>query len=78
MNKKIKVNQANKEQMLDKIAKYFYEERGEALGELAAQLVLDFFLEELAPNIYNQGIEDSYAYIQNQLEDLHALKIFKR
>lgn len=78
MNKKIKVNESQKLEMIDKVKKYFKEERNESLGDLAADLVLDFFIKELAPNIYNQGVEDSYAYIRDSTEDILALKIFRR
>lgn len=78
LSKGIKVSEKNREEMLEKITRYFYEERCEALGELASQLILDFVLEELAPNIYNQGVEDSYLYLETQLEDLHALKKTRR
>lgn len=78
MKKKIKLNIENKRDMREKIVKYFSEERGENLGELASDLVLDFFMEELAPNIYNQGIEDSYIYMKDGIEDLFALQIVRR
>ena len=78
MKKKIKLSEQNKRELKYKIIKYFSEERGEDLGELASELVLDFFLEELAPNIYNQGIEDSYVYMKDGIEDLFALQIVRR
>lgn len=75
MKKKIKLSEENKEAMRSKIVEYFWEERDEDLGELASQLILDFFLEELAPSVYNQGVEDSYAYTMDKLQDLFALQI---
>lgn len=78
MNKKIKLSVANKRVLKEKIVKYFSEERGEDLGELASELVLDFFIEELAPYIYNQGVEDSYVYMKDGIEDLFALQIIRR
>lgn len=78
MKKKVKLNEENKRDMKRKIVKYFSEERGEDLGELASELVLDFFVQELAPNIYNQGVEDSYVYMKDGIEDLFALQIVRR
>lgn len=75
MKKKIKLSDENKEAMRSKIVGYFAEERDEDLGELASQLILDFFVDELAPLIYNQGVEDSYSYTRDKLEDLFALQI---
>lgn len=64
--------------MKRKIVAYFAKERDEELGELASELVLDFFITELAPSIYNQGVEDSYAYMFNNIEDILALKVIRR
>lgn len=78
MNKKIKLSSERKEIMKLKIMEYFRRERDEDLGELASQLILDFFLEELGAEIYNQGVEDSHNYLFDKLEDLYALKIVRR
>lgn len=78
MNTKIKINKENKEKMKQHIADYFKEERDEDLGELALGLVLDFFIEKLAPYIYNQGVEDAHVYIKDKVEDLFALQIVRR
>ena len=75
---KIRVNKSNKEDMKKKIKRYFAKERDEELGDLASELVLEFFIEELAPSVYNQGVEDAYIYIKNNIEDLQALKIIRR
>lgn len=75
MKKKIKLSHEKKEAMRSKIVEYFDKERDEDLGDLASQLILDFFVEELGPSIYNQGVEDSYTYTRDKLEDLFALQI---
>ncbi len=56
--------------MITAIKAYFLKERDEDLGDLAASIILDFFLEELAPHIYNQGVHDSYRYMEERIEDL--------
>ena len=75
MKKKINLSNEKKEAMKSKIVEYFWEERDEDLGELASQLILDFFLFLLAASIYNQGVEDAYTYTRDKLEDLFALQI---
>jgi uncharacterized protein (DUF2164 family) len=47
-----------------RIQRYFREERGEELGDLAAGLLLDFFATELGPTLYNRGVQDSKALAQ--------------
>jgi uncharacterized protein (DUF2164 family) len=67
---KIEVNKEAKEDMVLAIKTYFLKERDEELGDLAALLILDFFMEKLAPHAYNQGVYDSYKYINDRTEDL--------
>ena len=47
------------------IRRFFAEEMEEAVGDLKAGLLLQFFLSELAPTIYNQAITDAQAYAQH-------------
>lgn len=75
MKNKIKLNEFKKEDMKKHIKEYFLKERDEDLGDLASQLVLDFFIDKLALYVYNQGVEDAHIYIKDKLEDLYALQI---
>jgi uncharacterized protein (DUF2164 family) len=36
--------------------------------------MLDFILEKIAPEIYNQGVEDSCQYMKDAAEDLLAIR----
>lgn len=67
---KVEVNKEVREEMVTAIKTYFLKERDEDLGDLAASFILDFFLEEMAPHIYNQGVHDSYKYMGERIEDL--------
>jgi len=49
-------------------------EREEKIGDLAAGLILEFITEKLAPEFYNQGIYDSYKYMQDTIEDLLSIQ----
>ena len=42
----------------------------EPIGNLPAGLLLNFFLEEVGPAIYNQAIHDAQARLQQQVSDL--------
>ncbi|TYR80669.1 DUF2164 domain-containing protein [Priestia megaterium] len=74
MNSKFKLHADKKKEMISSIQAYFLEEREEEIGELAATLLLDFFIDELAPEFYNLGIEDSYHFMNERLEDLFAMQ----
>ncbi len=63
-----------RDEMIALIKDYFLKERDQDLGDLAAALVLDFFMEKLAPAFYNQGVYDSYRYAVQRAEDLLGLQ----
>jgi len=71
---KVTVSREKREDMVSAIRKYFLQERNEELGDLAAGLVLAFVMEELAPEFYNQGVYDSYLYLQEMLEDVLSIQ----
>ncbi len=74
MNNKIELSKDKKDNMIAAIKEYFLEEREEDLGDLAAVLILDFFIEKLAPEIYNQGVQDSYRYMNEKIQDLFEIQ----
>ncbi|KAJ51914.1 uncharacterized protein (DUF2164 family) [Clostridium tetanomorphum] len=71
---KIKLTKEKREEMISSIKNYFYNEREEELGELASSLILDFIIEELAPEFYNQGVYDSYTYMSDRIEDILSIQ----
>jgi uncharacterized protein (DUF2164 family) len=52
------------------IPRYFEENMAEPIGELPAGLLLNFFMEEIGPVIYNQAVADSQARMQQRVADL--------
>ncbi len=58
---------------------YFENERDEALGLIAADEVLSFFITAIAPHIYNKGIDDARAAVQKGLEETDfALTVLRK
>jgi uncharacterized protein (DUF2164 family) len=70
----IKVTKEQRDEMIAAIKHYFLKEREEEVGDLRAGLMLDFILEELAPEFYNQGVLDSYTYMKDTIEDLLSIR----
>lgn len=70
MSNNIKLSKEKREKMISSIKEYFFNERDEELGDLAAGLILDFFIEELSTEFYNQGVYDSYKYMNDRIDDL--------
>ncbi len=52
------------------LKRYAAENLPEPLGDLPAGMLLDFFLEEIGPLIYNQAIGDAQTRMQRNLSDL--------
>lgn len=56
--------------LIKQIITYFKTERDTEIGMLAAENILDFFLEALGEDIYNKAIDDSKIAIKQSFEDL--------
>lgn len=72
---RIKLTKEKREDMVSAIKYNFLKERDEELGDLAASLILDFIIKELAPEFYNQGVYDSHKYMNDRVEDLLSIQI---
>ena len=73
-NNKIKLTSEKREYMISAIKNYFSNERDEDLGDLASGMILDFFIDELSTEFYNQGVYDSYVYMNDRCEDLLSIQ----
>jgi uncharacterized protein (DUF2164 family) len=76
MNKKNKIElpKEKKDEMILKIKNYFLNERDEEIGDLASIMIFEFIIEELSAEFYNQGVYDSYKYMNDRCEDLLAIQ----
>jgi uncharacterized protein (DUF2164 family) len=72
--KPLKFDDETKKRMIEQIKIFFEEERGEDLGDLAAMLVLDFFMEDIGIEAYNQGVRDALRYMSERVEDGYSLE----
>ncbi len=68
----IKCSKAEKASAIRSIQRFFEEEMETDIGELQADLVLEFFSKELAPLAYNKGINDAKHFLMIKAEDLEA------
>lgn len=71
---KFELSKEKREQLIGEIQHFFLKERDEELGNLAASMILDFFIEKIAQDFYNQGVEDSYKFMSEKLEDILGLQ----
>lgn len=70
----IELKKEVKEVLVESIKRYFWNERDEEITQLGAELLLDFIVNEIGPYLYNRGIEDSYTYMNERIEDLLGLE----
>jgi len=61
-----------RKQALSSIRRYCAENLEMEPGDLQAASLLDFFLKELAPAVYNTAIADAQAYLRDRLADLEG------
>ena len=54
------------------IKRYFAEVLEQDVGDLKAEMLLEFFLKELAPTVYNGAVADAQAYLRDRLADLEG------
>lgn len=54
------------------LKKYIATEFDQEIGDLKARLLLDYFLQEIAPFAYNQGVKHAEEFLRARLEDLPA------
>jgi len=54
------------------LRRYFEEEMAEPIGDLAAGLLLNYFVEEIGPVIYNRAIADAQTRMQQRVSDLNG------
>lgn len=75
MDNKIRLSKEKRQDMILAIKTYFLKEREEEIGDLGSSLLLDFITDKLAIEFYNQGVYDSYKFMNDKTEDL--LEIIK-
>ena len=66
----VKLTKEQREKALRDIKYYYSKEREEEITNLAAELLLDFFLKEIAPMVYNSALRDAKAWFTAKLADL--------
>jgi uncharacterized protein (DUF2164 family) len=58
--------------MIRSIKDYFADTFDDELSDFRAEQILDFFVRELGPPVYNQAIQDAHAFIEDKLTDLEG------
>ena len=61
-----------KRELIASIRRYFRERMDDEIGDLKAELMLDFCLTEICPTVYNLAIRDAQAHLYERVADLEG------
>jgi uncharacterized protein (DUF2164 family) len=62
-----------KDRALASIKRYLLEDMEQEIGDLKAELLLDFFVREIGPTVYNHAITDARAFFEERAADLEGI-----
>lgn len=74
---RIRLSPERRASLLRAIKQYSADEFDEPLSDFRAQGLLDFFVRELGPPVYNQGVRDASSFMQEKLGDIEG-EVYER
>jgi len=72
VSKNVEISKQARTEAIASLKRYSRENLPEPLGDLAAGLLLDFFLEEVGPLVYNQAIADAQGRMAQLASELNG------
>lgn len=66
----IKLSDERRDQLVRSLEGFYIQEFDETLSAFRAGQLVDFFLETVAPHVYNQAVQDARAFMQRKLDEL--------
>ena len=69
---RVRLSRERRAALLQAVQAHFAEHFDEPLSDFRAQGLVDFFLRELGPPVYNQGVRDASSYMQAKLADIEG------
>ena len=66
----IELDKEQKAVAIASLMRYFDEHMDERIGNVAASGLLGFFLQEIGPSIYNQGVRDAQERLAMRVQEL--------
>lgn len=68
----ISLTDEEKKWFADEIKAFYLDERGEDIGIIEQQQLIDLFVEKLGPIIYDKGLDDARKWYQSQMENMES------
>ena len=66
----IELSKEDRQQAIASIERYFLVNMDEKIGNVTAGALLGFFLQEIAPSVYNRGVADAQERLQQRVAEL--------
>lgn len=70
---KIELSPETHDRLVTELREFFQQEWDEEISRFKAGLLLDFFMDKLAPSVYNQAVNDAHSLMASRIEDILAL-----
>jgi uncharacterized protein (DUF2164 family) len=74
---RIRLSPERRSALIQSLKAHFSAEFGDPLSDFRAEGLLDFFIRELGPPVYNQGVRDAAGFVQSKLADIEG-EIYER
>lgn len=71
-NLDLNLTDQEKKQLMEEIKFFFFEERGEEIGIIASENVLEFFLNNMGKYIYNKALDDAKIWYEKRMNNLES------
>lgn len=72
INTVIQLSDEQKKQITDEIKAFYLDVRGDEIGIIEQQQILELFVEQLAPIVYNKALDDAQRWYRNQQNNMEA------
>lgn len=68
----VTLSDEQRKQLMEQIHDFFDAEFGDDIGIIKQSQILDLFLEQLAPAVYNKALDDAMLWYKRQQDNLEA------
>ena len=69
---RVRLSEERRATLVRLLRQHFEEHFDEELSAFRAEGLIDFFVRELGPPVYNQSVRDACAYLQDKLTDIEG------
>lgn len=68
--KNIKIDKEKRHKLIADLKSWFLDNREEEIGDLQAELLIDFLIDKIGAEVYNQALNDAMIWLKAKLSDV--------